>query len=443
MAREAGMRYMVLTSKHHDGFALFNTRASDWNSVQSSGIKKDLIREYVDACHEQGMRVGFYYSHEKDWFNHSRTNKDRKPLPEAYKEYVRIQIHELFTNYGKIDLIWFDTPVEEHEDFNRECAAMVRDLQPNCIINGRIGNNLGDYRNIGDRSIVDPGDTGYKESIMTMRLNWGYDRNDDFWKSSSELIEMVCKSACRGSNFLLNIGPSPEGNFPPEDKVRLHDLGVWMKLNGEAIYETTGSPFSKEYIWGSMTTKEESNTVYLHLWNWTGGSISISGISSEVLEARFLDNGEMIEIFNDEGSSNLIVKLPDHNHSDQVRIIRLLLEEEIRFDLDEGPNYSSNRVHHVTHSRIIGKITDIEGVTFTIKGRQVISNDKDHWILEEKETRLDLSLNDHLRYRINNKGDIRQVQGFELSKEKEYSVVYSPYKEGPELEIITEISNRF
>jgi len=127
------------------------------------------------------MKVGFYYSHEKDWKHHKRQNKDLNPIPEKYVTFAKRQITELLTQYGKIDLIWYDTPVHNHEDFNKMCAGLIRKHQPECIINGRIGNGLGDYKNIGDRSIVDPGMEGYMESIMTMRLNWGYDKNDDFW----------------------------------------------------------------------------------------------------------------------------------------------------------------------------------------------------------------------------------------------------------------------
>ncbi|MEN8250869.1 MAG: alpha-L-fucosidase, partial [Bacteroidota bacterium] len=206
MAKNAGIKYMVLTAKHHDGYALFNSEVSDWNVVESSAIKRDLVKDFITACHQYNMKVGFYYSHEKDWMHHARQARDTNPLPEEYVKFAERQITELLTQYGKIDLIWYDTPVNDHEDFNKMCAGLIRKHQPECIINGRIGNGLGDYKNIGDRSIVDPGMAGYMESIMTMRLNWGYDKNDDFWKSSDELINMVSRSACRGSNFLLNIG---------------------------------------------------------------------------------------------------------------------------------------------------------------------------------------------------------------------------------------------
>jgi len=253
MAKDAGMKYMVLTAKHHDGFGLFDSRASDWNIVHSSDYKKDLIKAYVDACHKQGMMVGFYYSHNKDWFHNTPRREVSRPQSMDYKEFVMIQLKELLTQYGKIDIIWFDTPNRQNIEFNQACAAMVRKYQPQCIINGRIGNELGDYVSGGDRAVVEPGKPGYKESIMTMRLNWGYDRNDDFWKSSDELILLLSQSACRGSNFMLNIGPTPLGTFPPEDRARLKALGEWMRINGEAIYGTEGSPFTKEFSWGSFT----------------------------------------------------------------------------------------------------------------------------------------------------------------------------------------------
>jgi len=436
MAKNAGMGYMVLTSKHHDGFALFDTKASDWNAVKSSGAKRDLIKKYVDACHEAGMRVGFYYSHEKDWTHHAKLNRDTKPLTEKYKTFVKTQVTELFTNYGQIDLIWFDTPVAEHEAFNRECAMLVRKLQPNCIINGRIGNDLGDYKNIGDRAIVDPGLAGYMESIMTMRVNWGYDKNDNYWKSSDALIKMVCRSACRGSNFLLNIGPKPEGIFPVEDQIRLQNLGNWMAKNSEAIYKTKGSPFSKEHKWGSITSSKDHHVAYLHLWNWDGGEIILEGLNSKITKAGFLDSGNAVHT--ERISKNKTkIRLPEINHGNKTRIVKLELDDKPEFDLNAGPDYEGQKVHYVTTRLIKGEITESEGINFTVKGRHVVGPVFEQ--LENTVKTLSFELNDNVKYRINTKGDIRLVNGFELKKGKTYKVVYSPYKTGSVVEIITEM----
>ncbi|MDB4584104.1 alpha-L-fucosidase [Draconibacterium sp.] len=438
IARDAGMKYMVLTSKHHDGFALFDTKASDWNAVKASGIKKDLIKEYVDACHEAGMRVGFYYSHEKDWTHHAKVTKDATPLADEYKSFVKTQIKELFTNYGTIDLIWFDTPVAEHKEFNRECAMLVRKLQPNCIINGRIGNNLGDYKNIGDRAIVDPGLAGYMESIMTMRINWGFDKNDDYWKSSEDLIRMVSRSACRGSNFLLNIGPKPDGTFPIEDRVRLHDLGKWMNKNGEAIYKTKGSPFMKEHKWGSVTTSKNNNTVYLHLWNWSGGEIELHGLLSDISKAAFLDSGEKVHVEKlSKGKTKIF--LPEKNIGEATRIVKLEIAGPVKFDLSAGPDFEGEKVEYVTTRLIKGKVTELDGTSFTIMGKRSDSTKEGYEVYSDVEKTFSFSLNDHVRFRTNDNGDIRSVQSLEIQKGKTYRVVYSPYEEGWVVEIITEM----
>jgi len=438
MAKNAGMKYMVLTAKHHDGYALFDSKASDWNVVKHSAIKKDLVKQYIDGCRKHGIKVGFYYSHEKDWTHHMRKNQDREPLKEAFIEFSRNQITELLTQYGKIDLIWYDTPRSEHEEFNKMCAGLIRKYQPECIINGRIGNNLGDYRNIGDRAIVNPGEAGYMESIMTMRLNWGFDKNDDYWKPSSELIKMVSKSACRGSNFLLNIGPTPEGTFPVEDQVRLHDLGAWMKLNGEAIYKTRGNPFGKEHPWGSISVSKYNPVVYVHLWNWIGGEVEVKGISALVQKASFLDTKEAVEFKSNPENALLRLMLPADNPPNQLRIVKLELDN-IDFDMEKGPDYVAPPVHHVTHKKIVGTITDVDGINFAFRGKIMSSVSGSQEALEDSETTLKFSLNDHVRFRTNFDGDIRQVQGYALEIGKQYHVAYSPFDEGPVVEIITKL----
>jgi len=436
MAKNAGMKYMVLTAKHHDGYALFKSEVSDWNIVNSSAIKRDLVKEFIAACRKYNMKVGFYYSHEKDWKHHRRQNKDPNPIPEKYVTFAKRQITELLTQYGKIDLIWYDTPVHTHEDFNRMCAGLIRKYQPECIINGRIGNGLGDYKNIGDRAIVDPGLAGYMESIMTMRVNWGFDKNDDYWKSSDDLIKMVCKSACRGSNFLLNIGPRPDGTFPVEDQVRLKNLGEWMTKNGEAIYKTKGSPFSKEHKWGSVTISKDQNMVYLHLWNWDGGEILLKGLTSKITKAGFLDSEQSV-VFEPVSKTKTKIILPEINQSSTARIVKLELESSPEFDLSAGPDFEGQKVHYVTTRLIKGKITAVDGTNFTLKGRHVVGSDYEFY--EETEKSLSFTLNDNVKFRINESGDIRLVNGYTLEKGKICKIVYSPYKEGAVVEIITEM----
>ncbi|MEN8230983.1 MAG: alpha-L-fucosidase, partial [Bacteroidota bacterium] len=414
MAMDAGMKYMVLTAKHHDGFALFETRASEWDIIDASEYKKDLIKAYVDECHKQGMKVGFYYSHEKDWFHHAKNMRDRRPLSQDYIKLAETQLRELLTRYGKIDILWFDTPVNEHVEFNRLCAALVRKYQPECIISGRIGNNLGDYQNFGDRQVIDPGKEGYLESIMTMRLNWGYDQNDSYWKSSDELISMVSKSACRGSNFLLNIGPKPDGSFPPEDRTRLKALGKWIKDNGEAIYTTQGSPFSKEHSWGSFTYSQEKQKVFLHLFGWTGGDICINGIKTRITKAYFLDDGGTVGFDQDVANSKININLPADSRNGKLRIIALDLSGNLDTDPVNGPDYVPPRIHHLNRIKIVGTIKTHENCEFEFVGKIVSTNDTGFEIDQEEEKTVKLSLNDYVRYRINEKGIIRRVSGFDL-----------------------------
>ncbi|MEN8117934.1 MAG: alpha-L-fucosidase [Bacteroidota bacterium] len=417
LAKEAGMKYMVLTAKHHDGFALFDTRATDWNIVKSSTYKKDIIKAYVDECHKQGMRVGLYYSHEKDWYNHKKVRRDTSAVSKDYTEIVRTHLKELLTNYGQIDLIWFDMGINQHRELNQMCYYMVREYQPRCIISSRIGNGLGDYKNLGDRELASPETEGYVESIMTLRLNWGYDKNDNNWKSAEEVISMLSKCACRNSNFLLNMGPQPDGRFTPEEMVRLKAIGRWVKKNGDAIYGAEGSPFKGEYHWGSVTIKEKN--LFLHLYNWDSGAIQLTGIKNKVNNAQMMDDATPV-IFKQD-SEKITISIPQKEKNKIVPVIVLGLENELDVNINDGPTWLPPKIKHITRKEVTGLLISADGNVFSVFDG-------------EKEVRFEL--NEDVEYRINDKGNISIVNGYHPEKGKNYRIIYSPW-ENTIVEIIT------
>ncbi len=420
IAKQAGVKYMVLTSKHHDGFALFDTKASDWNIMKATPFQKDIIKAYVDECHKQDMKVGFYYSHEKDWFHHAKAARDTSPLSDEYINLVKTQLKELFTNYGKIDVIWFDTPVGEHLEFNKICAAIVRKYQPECIINGRIGNNLGDYQNFGDRQVIDPGKKGYIESIMTMRLNWGYDHNDDYWKSAAEVIGYISAAACRGSNFLLNVGPTPEGRFPIEDRLRFKAIGEWLDIYGDAVYKTEGSPFAEEHHWGSFTTKP--GKIFLHLFNWHGGPIQVKGVTSTITKATYMDTGAPLTFSQNKKAAEVNIKLPYNKEKGQIKVILLEYDGELELDMNQGPDFIPEKITHLTARMVKGKASNIKDISFDI--------------IEEAGTHYTFELSEYTKFRINDQGRITRVLGFNIQEDQQYKIIYTPYAK-PKVEIVT------
>ncbi len=419
MAKNAGMKYMVLTAKHHDGFALFDTKASDWSIMESSVYQKDLVKEFIEECHKQGMRVGFYYSHEKDWYQRKKVGRDTSEITATYKTLVATHLKELLTNYGQVDVIWFDMGIKQHKDLNQMCYDMVRKYQPRCIISSRIGNNLGDYRNLGDRQLAPPGIEGYVESIMTLRLNWGYDKNDANWKSSEEVISMLSKCACRHSNFLLNVGPQPDGRFTPEDIIRLENVGKWTKTNGEAIYETQGSPFKGEFEWGSISTK--GNKVYLHLFGQQKRVIHVEGIKSKVKKAYLLAGKDVTSFSQDTNQTTLTLTIPDKAFDKPVPVVVLELEGQLDVDMQEGPTWQPPVIRHQNRQEMNGVLTETNGIDFTL-------------VSGSKST--SFKLNEQIEYRINDHGNIQQVQGFHLEKGNKYKVIYTPGNT-PWVEIIT------
>ena len=293
-AKQAGMKYMVITSKHHDGFCLFETKATDYNIMEASPFKRDIIKELSEECAKQGIKFGVYYSQFKDWYHRSRGRGNPGTLStEAYLDLVEKNLDELLSNYGEMAVLWFDTGGNDVVEADAQ-GARVRELQPNAVICSRLYSRrvpaeqrkYADFESLPDRMLPKERMTEDSETCMTMRHNWGYDRTDDAWKSPKDIIEFLALCGARGVNLLLNVGPTPEGTLLPEEIERLKEVGEWMKVNGESIYGTHYSPVDYDFWWGAMTQKDK--TIYLHVLEWKPEGIEFNGIVGKPSKAYFL-----------------------------------------------------------------------------------------------------------------------------------------------------------
>jgi alpha-L-fucosidase len=297
LAKRAGMRYLVLTAKHHDGFALFGSKADRYNVVDSTPFGRDIAGELAEACREAGLRIGFYYSQDQDWhhpdgsWNDWDFDETKKDFDRYFRGKVLPQVTELLTNYGPVGLIWFDTPYTMTERYSRELRELVHSLQPECLVSGRVGNDLGDYGSLGDNQIpVGPVEGDY-ETPATMNDTWGYRSDDSHWKSTDRLLYLLIDLAGKGINYLLNVGPNGKGEIPPESVDRLEEIGRWLSRNGEAVYGTGASPFPWEFPWGRMTVKRDR--AFLIFFEWPSRSFELVGLRSRVLRARTSDGREL------------------------------------------------------------------------------------------------------------------------------------------------------
>ena len=291
MAKDAGMKYLVITSKHHDGFANFATKASKWNIVDATPYGKDVLKPLAEACHKAGIRLGFYYSQAQDWNNDGsasggKWDKAQEGSMDEYIDKIAVpQVKEILSNYGQVDILWWDTPT----DMNKERAEKFLPIiakYPNLITNNRLGGGYQGDSETPEQFVPATGFPGRNwETCMTMNDTWGYKSKDNNWKSTEVIIRTLIDIVSKGGNYLLNVGPTSEGLIPQPSIDRLAAVGKWMKVNSEAIYGTTASPFSF-LPFGRCTQK--GNKLYLHVFDWPkDGKIDIP-VLNKVTKAYLL-----------------------------------------------------------------------------------------------------------------------------------------------------------
>ena len=330
LAREAGQQYIVFTTKHHDGFCMFDSQYTAYK-ITRTPYGKDVVAMLADAAREQKMPLGFYYSPPdmnhpgyRDTSKRAALNwrgEPERPEWPLYLAYMELQLRELLTRYGDVFAIWFDGLNDQQKYAGPRFHELIRSLQPMTLVNNRIG-LTGDFVTPEQRmpvgipvkgatvGYVDPDDKGVSptaprpqdfqpwETCMTINNTWAYNRDDRTFKSSTELIRTLVETASKGGNFLLNVGPTPEGLIQPEFEQRLRDIGAWLKVNGESIYGTTYGPI-QDLSFGRMTAR--GRVLYLHLFDAPGASVELKPLAGRVAGVDLLDGGKPV-VFTQKGS---------------------------------------------------------------------------------------------------------------------------------------------
>lgn len=356
MAKAAGMKYAVITTKHHEGFCLFDSKFTDYKAINTA-VGKDLLKEWVEAFRAEGLKIGFYYSlidwHHPDFtidrFHPQRTD-DQAKLAELnknrdmnkYREYLHNQVRELLTNYGKVDMLWLDFsyPGENgkgHNDWDSEkLIKMVRELQPGILVNDRL--NLENYEDAWDFTTPEqykvskwPEVNGKKvpwETCQTFSGSWGYYRDENTWKDTKQLLVLLIESVSKGGNLLLNVGPTARGMFDERAQSRLSAMGDWMKLNNHSVYGCTQAPEEFKAPENTLLTyNPKTSRLYIHLLDYPLQNLTLMDYAGKVKYAQFLHDASEIKFSKaNDNSGNLNLSLPVIKPNVEIPVIELLLK---------------------------------------------------------------------------------------------------------------------
>ena len=340
LAQDAGMKYLVITSKHHDGFAMFDSDVSDYNVHDATPFHRDVVKELAEACAKRGIKFGLYYSQAQDWHEPGGIgntwdfgpdeDKDKNGAYDKYlQEKAEPQVKEVLTKYGPICLIWFDTPRLMTAERAARLEKIVHELQPSCLVSGRIGpGSHRDYDSEGDNHIPGTVRAGDWETPATLNDTWGFKTNDHNWKKPDDLIFKLVDIVSKGGNYLLNVGPTSEGVIPPESVSLLHTMGAWTKVNGEAIYGAGPTPFGAEL--GVPTDKKDNRgrtifnvykdwrcttrpgKLFITVFKWpTDGTMALPKIEKKIKTAYLLADAGKASLKVEQSDAGTKVSVPE------------------------------------------------------------------------------------------------------------------------------------
>ena len=329
LAKDAGMKYIVITAKHHDGFAMFDSDVCDFNIADATPFGRDPIRELSEACRKEGVGFGFYYSHNQDWTFPGGNNgpaKDAEGNPADFDDYFRKkclpQVEELTANFGKIDIVWFDTPGNMPKKYVEQLVKVVRKNQPGALVSGRAGHGLGDYKTLGDMEVPHRNIPGLWESVDTTNDSWAFAWYDQNWKTPEEILRRLISCTARGGTYMLNIGPDAKGRVPERACRALLGAGEWLRQNPTVVYGAGPSPWGHALPWGDVTVR--GKTLQCALFRYPAeGRLYLPGLQSKIKGARLA--GEDI-LFRREGEWT-VFELGKAASSRLIPVLEVELEE--------------------------------------------------------------------------------------------------------------------
>lgn len=349
LAKDAGMKYIVITSKHHDGFAMYDSKCNDFNIVKATPFARDPMKELAQACKEQGLGFGFYYSHNQDWTfpggnGGPAKTVDSKPADFDYyfKNKCLPQVKEITTQYGDIAMVWFDTPGKMEKKYVEELVAVVRKNQPNAMISGRAGHNLGDYLSLGDMNIPIRNVDGLWETVDVTNDSWGYAWYDENWKSSKRILKSVISTVARGGTYMLNVGPKPDGTIPDEAQSALRGAGEWIKKYPQTIYGANPSPWGRELPWGDVTVKDGKLSLAIYDWP-LDGTIVLPGLKNNIKSANLLVAGKPQLLKTTKNGNWASIELPVRRPEKLISVVEVIVDGQLSIDksLSLYPTYST------------------------------------------------------------------------------------------------------